>query len=135
MDNFFFGVFGLGMSFTVAPLTVAVMGSADNHLSGTVSGVNNAMTRIANVFANAIFGALAVIFFSDTLQSDLKNILIPSQIKQAFTAQAVNLSDAKIPAGVNGNIKLIIQNLTTRVLSLHTKKLCCYHHCSHFLVH
>src|SRR6202000_1634888 len=31
-------VFGLGMSFTVAPLTAAVMGSVSDHLSGTASG-------------------------------------------------------------------------------------------------
>ena len=102
-------VFGLGMSFTVAPLTAAVMGSADNHLSGTASGVNNAMTRIANVFANAIFGALAVIFFSNALQSDIKNITIPSQIKQTVIAQAVNLGDAKIPEHINSNIKSMIE--------------------------
>ena len=102
-------VFGLGMSFTVAPLTAAVMSSADNHLSGTASGVNNAMTRIANVFANAIFGALAVIFFSNALQSDLKNIIIPSQIKQTVIAQAVNLGDAKIPEHINGKFKPLIE--------------------------
>ena len=44
-------VFGLGMSFTVAPLTTAVMAAASAHFSGTASGVNNAVTRIANVFA------------------------------------------------------------------------------------
>ncbi len=102
-------VFGLGMSFTVAPLTAAVMGSADNHLSGTASGVNNAMTRIANVFANAIFGALAVIFFSNALQSDIKNIQLPSQLKQAVIAQAVNLGDAKIPEHINSNFKPLIE--------------------------
>jgi predicted MFS family arabinose efflux permease len=54
-------VLGLGMSFTVAPLTATVMGSVSDQLSGTASGVNNALTRISNVFANAIFGALAVL--------------------------------------------------------------------------
>ncbi len=62
--TFFPGIvgLGLGMSFTVASLTATVMGSVSDHLSGTASGVNNAVTRIAGVFANAIFGALAVLF-------------------------------------------------------------------------
>jgi len=67
------------------------------------------MTRIANVFANAIFGALAVIFFSNALQSDLKNITIPLQIKQTVIAQAVNLGDAKIPEHINGKFKPLIE--------------------------
>jgi EmrB/QacA subfamily drug resistance transporter len=102
-------VFGLGMSFTVAPLTATVMGSADNHLAGTASGVNNAMTRIANVFANAIFGALAVIFFSNALQSGIKNIQLPSQLKQAVIAQAVNLGNARVPGNLSSNIKSLIE--------------------------
>ena len=68
--TFFPGVLliGFGMSLTVAPLTSAVMGSVSDTHSGTASGINNAMTRISNVFANAIFGALAVLFFSSALK-------------------------------------------------------------------
>ena len=72
-------VFGLGMSFTVAPLTAAVMGSVNDHLSGTASGVNNALTRISNVFANAIFGAMAVLFFAGALQEQIKTIPLDSE--------------------------------------------------------
>ena len=61
-------VFGLGISFTVAPLTAAVMDPVDDRYSGTASGINNAISRISNVFANAVFGALAVLFFSGALQ-------------------------------------------------------------------
>ena len=102
-------VFGLGMSFTVAPLTAAVMGSADNNLSGAASGVNNAMTRIANVFANAIFGALAVIFFSNALLSNLQHIQLPSNIKQTVIAQVANLGDAKVPGNIANNIKSSVE--------------------------
>jgi EmrB/QacA subfamily drug resistance transporter len=94
-------VFGMGMSFTVAPLTAAVMGSVDDHFSGTASGVNNALTRVANVFANAIFGALAVLLFAAALQRQLKNIPISAKDKQEIMAQAVNLGNAKIPANAS----------------------------------
>jgi EmrB/QacA subfamily drug resistance transporter len=93
-------VFGLGMSFTVAPLTAAVMGSVSDHLSGTASGVNNALTRISNVFANAIFGAMAVLFFSGALQEQIKAIPLDTKAKQSVMAQAANLGDAKVPAGI-----------------------------------
>jgi EmrB/QacA subfamily drug resistance transporter len=94
-------VFGLGMSFTVAPLTAAVMGSVSDHFSGTASGVNNAMTRIANVFANAIFGALAVLFFAGALQGQVTHIKLGGKQKQEVMAQAADLGNAKAPAGMN----------------------------------
>jgi MFS family permease len=102
-------VFGLGMSFTVAPLTAAVMGSVTDHFSGTASGVNNALTRIANVFANAILGALAVLFFSGALQGDLKEKAFTPQQKQAITAQVANLGNAKVPAGFTTQQKAVIE--------------------------
>jgi EmrB/QacA subfamily drug resistance transporter len=102
-------VFGLGMSFTVAPLTATVMGSVSDHFSGTASGVNNALTRIANVFANAIFGALAVLFFSGALQTEIKNIPLNAKDKQAIVAQAAELGNAKVPASLNSTQKNTIE--------------------------
>ena len=90
-------VFGIGMSFTVAPLTTAVMGSVSDHFSGTASGVNNALTRIANVFANAILGALAVLFFAGALQGELKDVKLDEHNKQTVIEQSVNLGNAKVP--------------------------------------
>ena len=94
-------VFGLGMSFTVAPLTATVMTSVNDHLSGTASGVNNALTRISNVFANAIFGALAVLLFSGALQERLQSIPLPSEAKQYVVRQAANLGNAKVPNSID----------------------------------
>lgn len=102
-------VFGLGMSFTVAPLTAAVMGSVSDHFSGTASGVNNALTRIANVFANAILGALAVLFFTGALQGEIKNIKLNNKQKQEVIKQSVNLGNAKVPDTFTGQDKAIIE--------------------------
>lgn len=98
-------VLGLGMTFTVAPLTAAVMGSVDARFSGTASGVNNAMTRIASVFANAVFGALAVVFFAGTLQQRMNQGVMPAMERQAVMAQAVNLGNARVPAAVDEKYK------------------------------
>jgi EmrB/QacA subfamily drug resistance transporter len=98
-SSFFPGilVFGLGMSFTVAPLTTTVMGSVPNHFSGTASGVNNAISRIAGVFANAIFGALAVLLFTIFLQKAIIDLPLSAQTRQAVMYQTVNLGDATVP--------------------------------------
>jgi len=93
-------VFGLGMSFTVVPLTTAVMSSVSDHLSGTASGINNAVTRIASVFANAIFGALAVLIFSSTLNTEIKNIPLHPAVQIAVLKEAGNLGNARPPQGI-----------------------------------
>ncbi|QHS56914.1 MFS transporter [Mucilaginibacter sp. 14171R-50] len=95
-------VLGLGMSFTVAPLTAAVMGSVSDRFSGAASGVNNALTRVANVFANAILGALAVLLFSGALQGSIKNLKLDDAQEQAVVKQAVNLGNAKAPSEFTG---------------------------------
>jgi EmrB/QacA subfamily drug resistance transporter len=52
-------VFGLGLSFTVAPLTAAVMGSVEERHVGVGSGVNNAVARLAGLLSVAVLPALA----------------------------------------------------------------------------
>lgn len=101
-------VFGLGMSFTVAPLTATVMTSVSNHLSGTASGVNNALTRISNVFANAIFGALAVLLFAGALQDRLQSIPLDAKVKLAVIREAANLGNAKVPGNVDSRYQKTI---------------------------
>lgn len=92
-------VFGFGMSLTVAPLTAAVMGSVSDNLSGTASGVNNAVSRIAGVFANAVLGSVAVLLFSAALQKEIKTDTFDLQQKQTIIAQAANLGNASVPEG------------------------------------
>jgi EmrB/QacA subfamily drug resistance transporter len=104
-------VFGLGMSFTVAPLTATVMGSVSDHFSGTASGINNALTRISNVFANAIFGALAVLLFTAALEGRINKIPVGTKSKQAIMAQAKDLGNAKVPPVVNPASKAKVEEL------------------------
>jgi len=67
--SFWTGVFApivimaLGMATVVAPLTTAVMNAAPDEQSGAASGVNNAASRLAGLFAVAIVGSIATIVF------------------------------------------------------------------------
>ncbi|MBJ7595675.1 MAG: MFS transporter [Candidatus Dormibacteraeota bacterium] len=52
-------VFGVGLTFVVAPLTAAVMASVDQHHFGVGSAINNAVARIGGLLAIAVVPALA----------------------------------------------------------------------------
>jgi MFS family permease len=52
-------VFGLGLSVTVAPLTGAVLAALSQDQAGLASGTNNAVARIAGLFAVAVLPLLA----------------------------------------------------------------------------
>ncbi|MFW0786444.1 MFS transporter [Gordonia sp. CPCC 206044] len=52
-------LFGVGMTITVAPLTAAALGAVDAAHSGTASGVNNAVARVASLLAVAVLPVVA----------------------------------------------------------------------------
>ena len=59
-------IMSVGMALVVAPLTTAVMVAAPDTQSGAASGVNNAASRLAGLFAIAIIGAFAsIIYFGE----------------------------------------------------------------------
>jgi EmrB/QacA subfamily drug resistance transporter len=52
-------VFGIGLTFVVAPVTATVMASVDEAHSGIASGVNNAVARVAGLLAVAVIPVIA----------------------------------------------------------------------------
>ncbi|WP_316847999.1 MFS transporter [Pedobacter psychrodurus] len=122
--SFFPGILalGIGMSFTVSPLTATVMGSVKEEFSGVASGINNSLSRIASVFANAIFGALALIIFSNTVTLDLKSRnYSPSEYK-IIESRASGFGAARAPK--NFIIRKQIEiNKTNRQSFIHSYQL------------
>ena len=57
---------GVGMGLAVSPLSTAVVLAADDDRAGTASGINNAVARIASLFAVAGLGAVAAAVFAWT---------------------------------------------------------------------
>jgi MFS family permease len=58
------GVLAIGITITVPPLTSTVMGSVGEAHAGIASGVNNAIARVASLFAVAALGAVLFASFS-----------------------------------------------------------------------
>ena len=59
------------------------------------------MTLISSVFANAIFGALAVLFFAGALHNEVNNLSLDASEKKLVLEQAANLGNAKAPIELN----------------------------------
>jgi S-adenosylmethionine:tRNA-ribosyltransferase-isomerase (queuine synthetase) len=87
------------------------MGCVSDQYSGVASGVNNAVTRTSGVFANAIFGALAVLLFGSALQKDLAKTSFEEESKKEIAAQVVNLGNAKAPSHLPDADRQKIQEL------------------------
>jgi uncharacterized membrane protein YozB (DUF420 family) len=73
------------------------MAAVSDHHAGIASGINNAMTRISGLFANAVFGALAILFFSTALLHHLNKSGLDDHKKAMVMAQAADLGNATTP--------------------------------------
>jgi EmrB/QacA subfamily drug resistance transporter len=74
-------VFAIGMTVTVPPLTSTVMTSVGDAHAGIASGVSNAVSRVAALFAVAVFGAVLFASFSHQFAG-----LAPAQASEALNA-------------------------------------------------
>ncbi|MFN8112188.1 MAG: MFS transporter [Solirubrobacterales bacterium] len=52
-------VFGIGLTFVVAPVTATVLAAADSRHSGIASGINNAVSRVGGLLAVAVLPLIA----------------------------------------------------------------------------
>jgi EmrB/QacA subfamily drug resistance transporter len=107
--TFFPGVMtlGMGMGFTVAPLTAAVMGAVDARHAGVASGINNAVARTAGLLAIAALGALLLYRFNRALDGALGGMSLDGATAQMVDAQRVRLGGADfsgLPPGLRASL-------------------------------
>ena len=77
---------GFGMVISVAPLTTTVINSVPPNQTGVASGVNNAVASVANLFAVAILGAVALGFLNHALDRHLQSATLSTGVQQAVRA-------------------------------------------------
>jgi len=90
-------ILGAGLAISVAPLTTTVMNSVSAELSGTVSGINNAVSRLAGLLAIAVLGVVMFAVFNRNLASGLSEPGIDSEIRLEIESQREKLAAIEIP--------------------------------------
>jgi EmrB/QacA subfamily drug resistance transporter len=96
-------VMGLGMAIAVAPLTTTVMNAVGPEASGTASGVNNAVSRVAGLLAIALFGYLMASVFELQLRQAIASAGLRGEVADAIWSQRDKLAAIKLPGGLQGD--------------------------------
>ena len=65
-------VFGLGLAMLVAPLTATVLGAVEEDHAGIAAAVNTTLSRVAQLFAVAVLGAVVSLAFASRVDATLQ---------------------------------------------------------------
>lgn len=98
-------VLGLGMSISVAPLTTTVMNSSGANFAGAASGINNAASRVAALFAVAAFGLVMTSMFDRNLHSQLEQAAVAPEVIGTIEQQRNKLAAIELPDSVGAEAK------------------------------
>jgi MFS family permease len=92
-------VLGLGMAITVAPLTATVLNAVGEKDTGTASGINNAVARVAGLVAIAAFGVVASVAFDRALDRRLSEAGLAGIAPRIPVSERHKLGAAEPPPG------------------------------------
>ena len=101
-------LFGLGMSIVIAPLTKSAL-SVPTKFSGSASGVNNAVARVAGLMAVALLGAIVLSLFTKNLTHQVMSSSMSPSEKQQIIMQKDELGAITIPDSFSPVSKQIAQ--------------------------
>jgi hypothetical protein len=91
------------MAVSVAPLTTTVMTAVDRDHSGTASGINNAVARVAGLLAVAVLGIVMVSAFAAHLDHELARLDIPQQIREQLHSDRTKLAAIEVSSNAGPN--------------------------------
>jgi len=92
---------GLAMGITIVPATAVALSALPKHYSGIASGVSHAVTRLGDMLAIAVLGAIMVMGFQTNLAERVAHLPLDTNSQVLLLAQARNLGATVPPAGLS----------------------------------
>ena len=78
-------VFGLGLAMLVAPLTATVLGAVKEDHAGVAAAVNTTLSRVAQLFAVAVLGAVVSLAFASRVDATLGRTALAPDSRAAIS--------------------------------------------------
>jgi hypothetical protein len=102
-------VFGLGLSMLVAPLTATVLGAVEEDHAGVAAAVNTTLSRVAQLFAVAVLGAVVSLAFASRVDATLRRSAIDPAGRSAISRAERQPLGAPSPEGVDPGERLLLR--------------------------
>jgi predicted MFS family arabinose efflux permease len=102
-------LFGIGMALVIAPLTKSAL-SVEPRFSGSASGVNNGVSRIAALMAVAVLGAIVISTFTTRLDDTIGTSSLTPVEQRQILSQSDKLGGIIIPDTFDETASMIARN-------------------------
>ncbi len=102
-------LFGIGMALVIAPLTKSAL-SVEPRFSGSASGVNNAVSRIAALMAVAVLGAIVISTFTTRLNDTISASSLTQEEQRQILSQSDKLGGIIIPDTFDETAQTLVRN-------------------------
>jgi hypothetical protein len=102
------------MAISVAPLTTVVMDSVEQDRTGTASGINNAVARVASVLAVAVLGVVLVTAFADSLRGSIDIMHLDATVGHDLESHVAKLGALDAPANLDPQTTVRVRTAITR---------------------
>jgi len=100
---------GGGVGLSSSPMVSAVVGSHDKKFAGLVSGINNAVGRIAGLLGIAILGLIGINLFNFNLDKHLAEIALDPTTLDVLKSERIKFTAATIPEWLDSETAGLVQ--------------------------
>jgi EmrB/QacA subfamily drug resistance transporter len=115
---------GIGMGFTIAPLTTTVMSALPSRQSGLASGINNAAARVSGVLAVGVFGLVFISVFKSEMTSKISRLNLSSGDFGLIKDQFDKLAAIQLPSTLSEGVAHVIHSDILEAFVLSFKNVC-----------